>query len=83
LLSSAQYSNDNSPNPTTNPTQLKHTQQQQERTGHATDETHQASERSPIFIQFLECVAHMQRQAPLAFAFNERFLVFVADHLHS
>jgi len=41
------------------------------------------AERSPIFVQWLECVAHVIRQAPRCFEFTEAFLVFVADALHS
>jgi hypothetical protein len=58
----------------------------QERTAHAVDESgtgSHASERSPIFVQWLECVAHVVCQAPAAFEFNEAFLVFLADALFS
>jgi myotubularin-related protein 1/2 len=54
-----------------------------ERTGHAVDSNHKAQERSPIFVQWIECIAHVLKQFPSAFQFNEDLLIFVADHLHS
>ncbi|KAM6909476.1 phosphatidylinositol-3,5-bisphosphate 3-phosphatase MTMR2-like [Xenentodon cancila] len=47
------------------------------------DENHANSERSPLFVQFVDCVWQMTRQFPAAFEFNELFLVTVLDHLHS
>jgi len=56
----------------------------QERTAHAVDETGRgATERSPIFVQWLEAVSHIVAFAPGAFEFTENFLVFVADGLYS
>ncbi|XP_061566661.1 myotubularin-related protein 1a isoform X2 [Cololabis saira] len=52
------------------------------RVGHG-DENHANSERSPLFVQFLDCVWQMTRQFPAAFEFNELFLITVLDHLHS
>jgi len=56
----------------------------QERCAHTVDESGAgATERSPIFVQWLECVQHVVAQAPAAFEFNEAFLVFLADALFS
>lgn len=41
------------------------------------------NERSPIFIQFLDCVWQLQQQYSCSFEFNEDFLSFLADHLYS
>lgn len=40
-------------------------------------------ERSPIFIQFLDCVYQCIRQHPLNYEFSEALLVFLADHVGS
>ncbi|XP_041840776.1 myotubularin-related protein 1a isoform X2 [Melanotaenia boesemani] len=52
------------------------------RVGHG-DENHANSERSPLFVQFIDCVWQMTRQFPAAFEFNELFLITVLDHLYS
>ncbi|XP_061768319.1 myotubularin-related protein 1-like isoform X5 [Nerophis ophidion] len=52
------------------------------RVGHG-DENHANSERSPLFVQFIDCVWQMTRQFPAAFEFTELFLVTVLDHLYS
>ncbi|KAM4611918.1 myotubularin-related protein 1a isoform 2-T2 [Polymixia lowei] len=52
------------------------------RVGHG-DENHANSERSPLFIQFIDCVWQMTQQFPAAFEFNELFLITVLDHLYS
>ncbi|XP_056298404.1 myotubularin-related protein 1a isoform X2 [Pseudoliparis swirei] len=52
------------------------------RVGHG-DENHANSERSPLFVQFIDCVWQMTRQFPAAFEFNELLLVTVLDHLYS
>uniref|UniRef100_A0A8C2G8R5 phosphatidylinositol-3,5-bisphosphate 3-phosphatase n=1 Tax=Cyprinus carpio TaxID=7962 RepID=A0A8C2G8R5_CYPCA len=52
------------------------------RVGHG-DENHASSERSPLFVQFIDCVWQMMRQFPAAFEFNELFLITILDHLYS
>ncbi|XP_072232774.1 phosphatidylinositol-3,5-bisphosphate 3-phosphatase MTMR2-like isoform X1 [Leuresthes tenuis] len=52
------------------------------RVGHG-DENHANSERSPLFLQFIDCVWQMTRQFPAAFEFNELFLITMLDHLYS
>ncbi|XP_076829831.1 myotubularin [Brachyhypopomus gauderio] len=52
------------------------------RIGHG-DKNHADQDRSPIFLQFIDCVWQMTKQFPTAFEFNERFLVTVLDHLYS
>uniref|UniRef100_A0A8C9SEE1 phosphatidylinositol-3,5-bisphosphate 3-phosphatase n=1 Tax=Scleropages formosus TaxID=113540 RepID=A0A8C9SEE1_SCLFO len=52
------------------------------RVGHG-DENHANSERSPLFVQFVDCVWQMMRQFPSAFEFNELFLITILDHLYS
>uniref|UniRef100_A0A674KJK8 phosphatidylinositol-3,5-bisphosphate 3-phosphatase n=1 Tax=Terrapene triunguis TaxID=2587831 RepID=A0A674KJK8_9SAUR len=45
------------------------------RVGHG-DDDHADADRSPIFLQFLDCF-------PAAFEFNELFLITILDHLYS
>ncbi|XP_041076341.1 myotubularin-related protein 1-like isoform X5 [Polyodon spathula] len=52
------------------------------RIGHG-DVNHTNSERSPLFVQFIDCVWQMMRQFPAAFEFNELFLITILDHLYS
>ncbi|XP_062844518.1 myotubularin-related protein 2 isoform X2 [Trichomycterus rosablanca] len=54
----------------------------QQRVGHS-DQNHTDAERSPIFLQFIDCVWQITQQFPAAFEFNEYFLVTVLDHLYS
>merc|ERR1719272_2680552 len=44
---------------------------------------HDDQERSPIFVQFVDCTWQVLRRYPRAFEFNEEFLVTVLDHLYS
>ncbi|XP_053485016.1 myotubularin-related protein 1a isoform X3 [Ictalurus furcatus] len=53
-----------------------------QRVGHG-DENHANSERSPLFVQFIDCVWQMMRQFPSAFEFNELLLITILDHLYS
>jgi len=41
------------------------------------------SERSPVFLQFLDCTFQLLQQFPSAFEFNEKLLVTIADNLYS
>ncbi|CAB1422024.1 unnamed protein product [Pleuronectes platessa] len=52
------------------------------RIGHG-DKNHTDADRSPVFIQFIDCVWQLTRQFPAAFEFNEYFLVTILDHLYS
>ncbi|XP_015268697.1 PREDICTED: myotubularin-related protein 1 isoform X6 [Gekko japonicus] len=52
------------------------------RVGHG-DDDHADADRSPIFLQFIDCVWQMTKQFPAAFEFNELFLVTILDHLYS
>eukprot|EP00462_Mataza_sp_D1_P005870 CAMPEP_0175121258 /NCGR_PEP_ID=MMETSP0087-20121206/1070_1 /TAXON_ID=136419 /ORGANISM="Unknown Unknown, Strain D1" /LENGTH=1057 /DNA_ID=CAMNT_0016402783 /DNA_START=17 /DNA_END=3190 /DNA_ORIENTATION=+ len=40
-------------------------------------------ERSPIFVQFLDCVWQLLMQNRSAFEFNEKFLAYICVHLYS
>ncbi|KAK6060561.1 hypothetical protein COOONC_01783, partial [Cooperia oncophora] len=42
-----------------------------------------AKEVSPVFTQFLDCVHFIAEQKPLAFQFNERFLIEIHEHAYS
>ncbi|XP_052280564.1 myotubularin-related protein 2-like [Dreissena polymorpha] len=53
-----------------------------QRVGHGEDK-HSDADRSPVFLQFIDCVWQMTRQFPNAFEFNEHFLITVLDHLYS
>uniref|UniRef100_A0A672IAK4 Uncharacterized protein n=1 Tax=Salarias fasciatus TaxID=181472 RepID=A0A672IAK4_SALFA len=52
------------------------------RIGHG-DKNHADQDRSPIFVQFIDCVWQMTRQFPTAFEFNEHLLLTILDHLYS
>ena len=54
----------------------------QQRVAHG-DPDFNNQERSPIFIQWLECVWNLTEQLPAVFEFDERLLMFLADHLYS
>ncbi|XP_041359915.1 myotubularin-related protein 2-like [Gigantopelta aegis] len=53
-----------------------------QRVGHGEDK-HADADRSPVFLQFIDCVWQMTKQFPNAFEFNEHFLVTILDHLYS
>ncbi|KAL7668385.1 hypothetical protein ACOME3_009087 [Neoechinorhynchus agilis] len=52
------------------------------RVGHGED-NYGDSDRSPIFLQFIDAVYQFQRQYSCAFEFNEYFLITILDHLYS
>ncbi|XP_078457232.1 phosphatidylinositol-3,5-bisphosphate 3-phosphatase MTMR2-like isoform X1 [Lampetra planeri] len=54
----------------------------QQRVGHG-DKNHADSDRSPIFLQFVDCVWQLTKQFPTAFEFNEHFLIMLLDNLYS
>ncbi len=53
-----------------------------QRIGHG-DDKHSDDNRSPVFLQFIDCVWQITRQFPNAFEFNEFFLITIMDHLYS
>uniref|UniRef100_A0A0N5AA77 phosphatidylinositol-3,5-bisphosphate 3-phosphatase n=1 Tax=Syphacia muris TaxID=451379 RepID=A0A0N5AA77_9BILA len=53
-----------------------------QRIGHGEDKASD-SERSPIFVQFIDCVWQLYRQFPYAFEFNCCFLITILDELYS
>jgi len=52
-----------------------------DRTGH--DDSASDSERSPVFLQFVECIWHVMQQYPYSFEFNELFLLDALKALYS
>jgi len=54
----------------------------QDRIGNG-DERHSDPDRSPVFLQWIDCVFQLTQQFPYAFEFNEYFLIFIMDHLYS
>ncbi|KAL3666061.1 hypothetical protein V7S43_008852 [Phytophthora oleae] len=54
-----------------------------DRIGVGKDITDQPNERSPVMLQFLDCVWQMTRQFPTCFEFNEKFLLHISDSLLS
>eukprot|EP00981_Chlorochromonas_danica_P010894 scaffold3531_cov235-Ochromonas_danica.AAC.2 len=52
----------------------------QDRCGHGQDSNSLPDERSPVFLQFLDCVYQLLEQFPTTFQFNEELLIFLADH---
>ena len=43
----------------------------------------QDEDRSPVFLQFIDCVWQIQRQFPQAFQFTDHLLVTVLDQLYA
>lgn len=54
----------------------------QQRIGHG-DIHHSDADRSPVFLQFIDCVWQISKQFPNALEFNEYFLITILDHLYS
>lgn len=54
-----------------------------DRCGQGEDHTASPDERSPVYIQLLDCIFQMLHQFPTTFEYNEDLLVFLADHVHS
>lgn len=53
-----------------------------QRIGHG-DDRHSDADRSPVFLQFIDCVWQITTQFPNAFEFNDYFLITILDHLYS
>lgn len=53
------------------------------RHGHELDEKISSQERSPIFLQWLDCVYQLLYQFPTQFEFNQQLLVAIIDEVHS
>ncbi|KAJ5069810.1 myotubularin-related [Anaeramoeba ignava] len=53
-----------------------------QRHGHA-DKKSKDKQRSPVFLQWMDCVYQFWRQYPNAFEFNEDFLLGVIEHVYS
>jgi myotubularin-related protein 1/2 len=54
-----------------------------QRNGHQEGQKLNSSERSPIFLQFLDCVSQILSQFPNYFEFNEYFLIAIMDNMTS
>uniref|UniRef100_A0A0N4ZNX2 phosphatidylinositol-3,5-bisphosphate 3-phosphatase n=1 Tax=Parastrongyloides trichosuri TaxID=131310 RepID=A0A0N4ZNX2_PARTI len=52
------------------------------RVGHGVDK-HSDQERSPIFIQFIDCVWQLYNNFKERFEFNEKYLLFIVDELYT
>ncbi|CAG0913239.1 unnamed protein product [Notodromas monacha] len=53
-----------------------------QRIGHG-DDKHADANRSPVFLQWIDCIWQIMNQFPYAFEFNESLLIFILDHLYS
>ncbi|XP_041347443.1 myotubularin-related protein 3-like isoform X2 [Gigantopelta aegis] len=53
-----------------------------DRCGHAIN-SDDSNEKSPVFLQWLDCVYQLIRKFPCAFEFNEAFLVKLVQHTYS
>ncbi|XP_065059134.1 myotubularin-related protein 2-like isoform X2 [Rhopilema esculentum] len=47
------------------------------------DKNYSDEQRSPVFLQFIDCVWQVARQFPCAFEFNENFLITILDEQNS
>ena len=52
-----------------------------QRIGHGEEET--TKDRSPVFLQFIDCVFQIKNQFPNAFEFRDNFLIEILDQLYS
>eukprot|EP00033_Pygsuia_biforma_P005591 GCRY01006176.1.p1 GENE.GCRY01006176.1~~GCRY01006176.1.p1 ORF type:complete len:586 (-),score=46.52 GCRY01006176.1:330-2087(-) len=54
-----------------------------QRCGHFEDTVGKEDQRSPIFVQFIDCVYQLSRQFPSAFQFSSSFLITLLHHVYS
>ncbi|ETV98290.1 hypothetical protein H310_09002 [Aphanomyces invadans] len=54
-----------------------------DRVGVGKDAADMPNERSPVMLQFIDCVWQMTHQFPTGFEFNEKFLLHIVDSLFS
>jgi hypothetical protein len=54
-----------------------------DRAGHQEGHKMTSSEKSPVFLQFLDCVSQFLYQFPTAFQFSTSLLVLLADHVYA
>ncbi|XP_074650541.1 phosphatidylinositol-3,5-bisphosphate 3-phosphatase MTMR2-like isoform X2 [Tubulanus polymorphus] len=47
------------------------------------EDNHNSADRSPMFVQWIDCIWQISQQFPGAFEFNEHFLITILDHLYS
>eukprot|EP00051_Salpingoeca_urceolata_P025349 m.452199 g.452199 ORF g.452199 m.452199 type:complete len:590 (+) comp20325_c4_seq4:86-1855(+) len=47
------------------------------------DRNHGDEQRSPVFLQFIDCTWQIMQQFPCAFEFNEKLLIAILDHMYS
>ena len=52
------------------------------RVGHGSDK-HADADRSPIFVQFVDCVWQLVQLQPQCFEFDESFLAHILDHVYT
>lgn len=50
--------------------------------GHGSDK-HSDQDRSPIFLQFIDCVWQMIRQNPKVYEFNEKLLLTIVQNMYT
>jgi len=53
------------------------------RCGHFKDDSHEKNERSPVFIQFMDCLFQLLEQFPSAFQYNKNVLKFLALNVYT
>lgn len=55
----------------------------EDRWGHFRNSTLDPKERAPVLIMFLDCIYQLMNQFPMAFEFNNTFLLFLSHHLYT
>ena len=46
------------------------------------DRNHKEEQRSPVFVQWLDCVRHILIQFPTHFEYNEEMLILLAEEVY-